>query len=1057
MEQISFFPYSWFIDETEQDFTSIRIYALNQKNQNMCIIVNDFQPFVYLELPTQVNWTPAKALVVKNKLQTLLGKYNTLRSCTLEFKQRLYYAHLKEDKQKKLFPYLLCSFSKKQDIKNLSYKIKNKIQIVDIGIITLKMHEQDADPILQLCCRQHIPTCGWIQAFGKRTKIDDTVTLCDGEYIVKSEHLKPLQKDTVAQPKIMGFDLEVNSTNPAAMPNAAKSGDKIFQISCIFVREGASESEYEKVLLTLGLPSSDVIGNDVTIYSFSTEAKLILGFTELVQERKPNIISGYNILGFDIPYMIDRAKMLFIINEFNKLGFHKFNSAKEKTIKWSSSAFKNQEYSYLDAEGRLFVDLLPLVKRDYKLDNYRLSTVSEFFLKDKKDDLSPKGIFKCYEIGMKGGPKGAKALGICGKYCIQDSVLVVKLMEKLQIWVGLCEMSKACIVTPFVLYTQGQQIKVYSQIYQYCMYNNIVVEKDGYITHENERYVGAHVFDPVPGVYDKVVPFDFCSLYPSVIIAYNIDYSTLVIDPTIPDKDCHVMKWEDHVFCEHDPKIIRKNQLTTYIDAEKVKLTALRNLRNKTKNKERKAEIAVEIEEAMKALKPYQEERTHLVKSKPKFIMCEKRNYRFLKEPQGVIPSVLQHLLDARKQTRVRIAENKEKMKLCADPLMVKDLQLLNTVLDKRQLALKTSANSAYGAMGVRRGYLPFMPGAMATTYMGRINIKLVAQTIPEKFGGQLVYGDSDSNYIHFPHIKTITETWDYAEHVAEEVTKLFPKAISLAFEQVVYVDFLILSKKRYMYTSSDRDGNISKKIGKRGVLLARRDNSPFIRNIYETVITMIFADSSEKGKEKILLFLIDEINKLCSHVFHYRDFVITKAVGDINNLEAINFINEKGIEKTKIGNYTVPLLKNNDERSEQIRKKNAVDEQDYYLKSLPGVVQLAEKMKRRGMRCDAGTRLEYVIIESENNLKDKQSEKVESVDYFANHSDILKIDYLYYLKLLTNPMDQVLVTCFKTKDFVLQQYKFRLLRLKVLEQLKKLFNPSLDFYDEIKIEMDQE
>ena len=66
--------------------------------------------------------------------------------------------------------------------------------------------------------------------------------------------------------------------------------------------------------------------------------------------------------------------------------------------KWSSSAYKNQEFQFLDAEGRLFVDLLPLVKRDYKFNNYKLKTISDFFLGETKDPLTPKGIFKCYQV-----------------------------------------------------------------------------------------------------------------------------------------------------------------------------------------------------------------------------------------------------------------------------------------------------------------------------------------------------------------------------------------------------------------------------------------------------------------------------------------------------------------------------------------------------------------------------------------------------------------------------------------------------------------------------------
>ena len=88
-------------------------------------------------------------------------------------------------------------------------------------------------------------------------------------------------------------------------------------------------------------------------------------------------------------------------------------------------------------------------------------------------------------------------------------------MDKLQTWVGLCEMATTCNTGIFSLYTQGQQIKVFSQVYKYCFENNIVVEKDGYIASEDEKYMGAHVFPPIPGMYERVLPFDFSSLYPT--------------------------------------------------------------------------------------------------------------------------------------------------------------------------------------------------------------------------------------------------------------------------------------------------------------------------------------------------------------------------------------------------------------------------------------------------------------------------------------------------------------------------------------------------------------
>ena len=510
-----FFSYSWYIDPNETDITCIRVYGLDNKNRNICLRIDDFTPYIYLELPDNIDWKQNGQLL-GNKIDDIMKEQKPLKKSVV-YKHKLYGAHINKDNTKKLFPYLFCSFATKEDIKKLGWVVRKSVYVLGVGNIKMKMHEQDAKEILQLVCCKNIPTAGWMKFIGEEVKGDDKLTICDKEYIVKSNKIKRYDLSSIPNPKIMGFDIEVNSTNPSAMPNAKKQGDKIFQISCVITIEGSGI--YFSHILTLGQVDENAFDENTKAHMFETEAELLEGFTKLVRLENPNLLVGYNILGFDIQYMIDRAKSdytHYCINNFDVMGFHKYNHSNEDKISWSSSAYKNQEFKFLDAEGRVFVDLLPIIQRDYKFNNYKLSTVSKEILNDDKKDLSYKAVFKCYRIGTKKESDGSycksakSAMTVCAKYCIQDSMLVVKLLEKTKCWVSLCEMANTCLIPIFEVFTQGQQNKVYRQVYKYCMENKIVFEKDAYFTKENERYVGAHVFPPIPGIYNRVLPFDFC-------------------------------------------------------------------------------------------------------------------------------------------------------------------------------------------------------------------------------------------------------------------------------------------------------------------------------------------------------------------------------------------------------------------------------------------------------------------------------------------------------------------------------------------------------------------
>lgn len=731
------YPYSWSLDKTETKETIIRAYALSEKDENVCLTIKGFRPHIYIELPQHIKWDNSKCNLVCGKLMDLTGLKNL--SGSLVYRKKLYYFHSDES-----FPYIYMNIDHLSFGRTLLYKTSQKIYVAGIGPIQIKIHEHDADSILQFLTEQDIRFCNWCQVLCMNSP--EKVTSCDRELVAMSKNIHGYTSKRVANPLILSFDIESYSVNHmSSKPDPTHPGNKTFQISCILWRHGSDD--ISKYILTLGKLDEKKTGDDVNIIEYKNEHKLLLGFKDFLREHNPNVIIGFNIFGYDIPYLYGRAKHLNIVSEFSKQGFLLNGEGSIIAVKWSSSAFKNQSFEYLDVEGRVWVDFLPLIRRDYpNFSTYTLKAVATNILKTvHKDPLSIKDMWEGYDIVFDPKSKASiskkkKILSAIAKYCVQDSFVVLKLCIKLHSWIGLCEMASICNVSIFTLFTQGQQIRVFSQVYANCK-NEYVIDSKNYIS-SDDNYQGATVVDPIPGVYNKVVPFDFSSLYPTTQIAYNIDYSTLVVDDTVPDSLCHVMEWEDHVGCPHDKKVVRKDEINVCIQNVNDQVKKIRDQSKLKEHRLNKEYYASKIEELKKSLDDIKDEKKKYT-TKPKHIICATRKFRFIKSPLGVLPSILKGLLDARKKMREEIKKLKNDLNDAKTDEEKNEIELQMSVLDRRQNACKISANSVYGSMGAKKGYLPFLPGAMCTTAMGRKNIGVASSSIQNDWKGQLVYGDS--------------------------------------------------------------------------------------------------------------------------------------------------------------------------------------------------------------------------------------------------------------------------------------------------------------------------
>ena len=181
----------------------------------------------------------------------------------------------------------------------------------------------------------------------------------------------------------------------------------------------------------------------------------------------------------------------------------------------------NRDTKATKTDGRLQLDLLQLVQRDYQLRSYTLNSVSAHFLGEQKEDVHHSMITELFN----GTPESRRRLAV---YCLKDAYLPQRLMDKLMCLVNYTEMARVTGIPFNYLLARGQQIKFLSQLYRKAGEQALVVpnlRQEG----GDEHYEGATVIDPIRGYYPApIATLDFASLYPSIMQAHNLCYTTLV-------------------------------------------------------------------------------------------------------------------------------------------------------------------------------------------------------------------------------------------------------------------------------------------------------------------------------------------------------------------------------------------------------------------------------------------------------------------------------------------------------------------------------------------------
>lgn len=480
----------------------ISIFGKTEDGKSVCV-TTAFEPYFYIKLP-DIKY----AKEIYAKIEDKCSEYIIVESKDI-------WGFQNNEK----FLFMQVKFSNLEKRRKTDAFLKKPLMLSS-GPFPLKVYESNLDPILRMMHRTGIQSTGWL----------DTGSECVRSHLAHTdidlfcndwESLKPVKRDDIAPFVVASFDIESNSST-GKFPDANIKGDACFQIAISLCTFGSDEP-YDKTCLCYKKTDSNLGG--CNIISFDTEREMLEAFRNYLKDKDVDIMTGWNIFGFDLEYIFKRGVINNCSEKFYNLGKLKDKQSDMVYKRLSSSALGDNMLKLLPMSGRFIFDLFHEVKKGYKLDSYKLDNVSKLYLGDQKIDMPAKEMFARF---VEEDPIKLREVA---EYCIKDTLLPHRLTKRLCTLLNLVEMAKATWVPISFLVERGQQIKVFSQLTKKARELGFMVPTIRYGAIPLEQYEGATVLEAQGGAYyTPITALDFEGLYPSIMMAHNLCYSTFVMD-----------------------------------------------------------------------------------------------------------------------------------------------------------------------------------------------------------------------------------------------------------------------------------------------------------------------------------------------------------------------------------------------------------------------------------------------------------------------------------------------------------------------------------------------
>lgn len=591
---------------------------------------------------------------------------------------------------------------------------------------------------------------GWVKAVNGNWASTEVVR---ADRKISAEKIQPVENGEDVPLKIMSLDIECVSVEGGTLPQPGKDPVVIVSLKFNTPYKGADSM----ILSTRS-------GSGVT--AFPDEKAMLGGLAEIINNFDCDVITGFNINDFDLPYLLERMRK----NGIRPI----FGRCNQKQV----VARKLMNRHRVSITGRVIVDSFEIVKKDFSLQRYGLDFVAKDLLGKSKEKVKLSQIEKMW----KGGQEDFEKLV---SYARKDAELAMDLVLELNLMDKYAALSKVSGTLPQDTMEGGETSRIENYILR-------EFNREGYILpcrpgdaevrkregSRREELKGGFVIEPKKGLQSFVMAFDFKSMYPSIIKTFNICPTTLTKKEV--------------------PNVIKTPSGAMFVP------------------------------ESMR---------------------------------KGIIPKIVDQLIRSREVVKTELEKTRSPGR--ERPLYAK------------QWALKIMANAFYGHFGYSRARVYNLDVANAITSSGRDIIQSTKKLIEEKFGYEVVYGDTDSLLVQSP-TEDLKEIDAIGMKISKHITEHLPGVIELEFEKV-FKRFLPLTKKRYVAWKLERSADGWKESTEmKGIETVRRDWCQLTSETMEKVIETVLKKDDMKEAVEYFKHVISDLLK---GEIPMQKLVITKTI----------------------------------------------------------------------------------------------------------------------------------------------------------------------------------